>query len=71
MDMLRHKEEAGGIAKTLCERCLLGLCISLLGEWRDEEELFFSLLYSILKVDILIMGQKKEDCFQMAPCWKV
>ena len=27
---------------------------------RDEEELFFSLLYLILKVDILIMGPKKK-----------
>ena len=38
---------------------------------RDEEELFFSLLYLILKVDILIMGPKKKrererDCFETA-----
>lgn len=45
MDMLRHTEETGGISRTLCERCLLGLCISLLGEWRDEEELFFSVFW--------------------------
>ena len=39
---------------------------------RDEEELFFSLLYLILKVNILIMGPKKRerererDCFETA-----
>ena len=52
------------------QHCLLGLCTSLLGR-RDEEELFFSLLYLILKVDILIMGPKKKkkerDCFETAP----
>ena len=41
------------------QHCLLGLCTSLLGR-RNEEELFFSLLYLILKVDILIMGSKKK-----------
>ena len=36
---------------------------------KDEEELFFSLLYLILKVDIP-MGPKKKrerDCFEIAP----
>lgn len=42
------------------QHCLLGLCTSLLGR-RDEEELFFSLLYLILKVDILTMGPKKKE----------
>ena len=54
------------------QHCLLGLCTSLLGR-RNEEELFFSLLYLILKVDILIMGPKKKkkkerDRFETAPC---
>ena len=53
---------------------LLGLCTSLLGRM-DEEELFFSLLYLILKVDIP-MGpkEKKEretDYFEIAPHQKV
>lgn len=49
------------ISRAWCAKLSVGtLPLDLLGERTEEEELFLFSLYTILKVDIVIMGKKKK-----------